>query len=373
MNKIVNRHLRHVLIMTTGIILLSACSFHGVDRGQRYDDGKFSQLFSLVDHPNASGQPVNGDDFTRQVAQIAGTSPELHRSQNMLYQKIQQWLLSNTDTSKLRDYGINAWQMQGTDDYGNVRFTGYYTPVIQARTTRQGEFQYPIYRLPAKRKPLPSRRQIHAGALSDSDILAYSRSLMDNFIMGVQGSGYVDFANGEPPVFFGYGGKNGHPYRSIGKVLIDRNEVKKQDMSMQAILQWAKNHSESRVRELLEQNPSFVFFKPQGDAPVKGASAVPLIALASVASDPAIVPAGSVLLAEIPLLDNLGKFTGKYQLRLLIALDTGGAIKGQHFDIYQGIGDAAGHQAGWINHYGRVWLLQNTPAATSIISPALNQ
>lgn len=69
-------------------------------------------------------------------------------------------------------------------------------------------------------------------------------------------------------------------------------------MSMQAIRQWAENHSEAEVRELLEQNPSFVFFKPVMYAPVKGASAVPLIAKASVASDKSLIPPGTTLLAS---------------------------------------------------------------------------
>ncbi|MBZ4236909.1 MltA domain-containing protein, partial [Mycobacterium tuberculosis] len=73
----------------------------------------------------------------------------------------------------LRQFGIDAWQMQGVDNYGNVQFTGYYTPVVQARHTRQGEFQYPIYRMPPKRGKRPSRASIYAGALSDNDGLAY--------------------------------------------------------------------------------------------------------------------------------------------------------------------------------------------------------
>lgn len=78
-------------------------------------------------------------------------------------------------------------------------------------------------------------------------------------------------------------------------MLIDRGEVKREDMSMQAIREWGEKHSEAEVRELLEQNPSFVFFKPQNFAPVKGASAVPLIGRASVASDRSIIPAGTTL------------------------------------------------------------------------------
>ena len=152
--------------------------------------------------------------------------------------------------------------MQGTDNYGNVQFTGYYTPVVQARHTRQGEFQYPIYRMPPKRGKLPSRASIYAGARATTIILAYSNSLMDNFIMDVQGSGYIDFGDGSPLNFFSYAGKNGWPYYSIGKVLIDRGEVKREDIDA-GDPRMGRKHSEAEVRELLEQNPSFVFFKPQ--------------------------------------------------------------------------------------------------------------
>jgi hypothetical protein len=102
--------------------------------------------------------------------------------------------------------------------------------------------------MPPKRGRLPSRADIYAGALSENYVLAYSNSLMDNFIMDVQGSGYIDFGDGTPLNFFSYSGKNGHAYRSIGKVLIDRGEVKKEDMSMQAIREWGEKHSEAEVR-----------------------------------------------------------------------------------------------------------------------------
>lgn len=342
------------------MLLLGACSLQPVDRGQQYHDGKLDQPFSQVNHTDAEGKPINAGDFARQLYMIQQAAPGLYQTQSPLYQQISQWLLAGGDTRMLHTFSINGWQMQGADGYGNVLFTGYYTPVLQARTTRQGEFQYPLYGMPAKGRTLPSRQQIHAGALNKKYILAYSNSLMDNFIMGVQGSGYVDFGDGQPLVFFSYAGKNNHPYRSIGKVLIDQGEIKKQEMSMQAIRHWADTHSQSQVQQLLEKNPSFVFFKPKGNSPVRGASGVTLIEQTAIAADPAIVPAGSTLLAEIPLLDNQGRFTGKYQLRLLIALDVGGAIKGQHFDLYQGIGGQAGERAGWLNHYGRVWLLKNT-------------
>lgn len=356
---------RWTKILATGALMtmLAGCSSKPTDRGQQYKDGTFNQPFSLVNQPEAVGAPINAGDFSQQVNEIRNASPRLYGSQSGVFTAIQQWLQAGGDTRTLKQYGLDAWQMQGTDNYGNVQFTGYYTPVVKARHTRQGEFQYPIYRMPPKRGRLPSRAEIYAGALSDNYILAYSNSLMDNFIMDVQGSGYIDYGDGSPLNFFSYSGKNGWPYRSIGKVLIDRGEVKREDMSMQAIRHWGETHSEADVRSLLEANPSFVFFKPQSFAPVKGASAVPLIGRASVASDRSVIPPGTTLLAEVPQLDNNGKFNGHYELRLMVALDVGGAIKGQHFDIYQGIGADAGHRAGWYNHYGRVWVLRGAPGA----------
>lgn len=357
----------HYLAMGALITLLAACSSKPTDRGQQYSDGKFTQPFSLVNQPDAFGAPVNPGDYREQVSQVRNVSPRLYSSQSHVFNAVHEWLRAGGDTRKLSQFGLNAWQMEGADNYGNVQFTGYYTPVVQARHTRQGEFKYPIYAMPPKRGRLPSRAAIYAGALSDRYILAWSNSLMDNFIMDVQGSGYIDFGDGRPLTFFGYAGKNGHGYYSIGKVLIDRGEVKREDMSMQAIRRWGEAHSEAEVRELLEQNPSFVFFQPQATSPVKGASGVPLIGRASVASDRSIVPAGTTILAEVPLLDNNGKFNGQYELRLMVALDVGGAIKGQHFDIYQGIGAEAGERAGWYNHYGRVWVLKNAPGTGSSV------
>ncbi|OZT14904.1 murein transglycosylase A [Serratia marcescens] len=340
------------------VAVLAGCSSKPTDRGQQYKDGRLDQSLELVNQPNAKGSPVNAKDYSDQLMEIKYASPSLFNRNNSTYQAVQSWMASGADTRMLSQYGLSAYQMEGVDNYGNVQFTGYYTPVVQARYTQQGEFRYPLYRMPPKgRGRLPDRAG--SGALDDRYIIAYTNSLMDNFMMEVQGSGYVDYGNGQPLVFFGYGGKNGHAYRSIGKVLIDRGEVAKADMSMQAIRQWADTHSAAEVRELLEQNPSFVFFRPEAFAPVKGASAVPLIAKASVASDRSLIPAGTTLLAEVPLLDNKGKFTGKYEMRLMVALDVGGAIKGQHFDMYQGIGPEAGHSAGYYNHYGRVWVLKN--------------
>jgi membrane-bound lytic murein transglycosylase A len=353
-----NKQWLNYLLFGLLVAILAGCSSRPTDRGQQYKDGVFTEPFGLVNEPNAKGKPVNAKDYADQVVETRNASAGLYSRNNANFDAIERWALAGADTRKLSQFGIKAYQMQGVDNFGNVQFTGYYTPVIHARYTPQGEFRYPLYRKPRGRR-LPDRASIYAGALENSGLaIAYSDSMLDNFLMEVQGSGYVDYGDGRPLMFFSYGGSNGHAYRSIGKILIDRGEVAREDMSMQAIRQWAARHSESEVRELLEQNSSYVFFKPTPFAPVKGASAVPLIAKAAVASDRSLIPAGTTLLAEVPLLDNNGKFTGNYEMRLMIALDVGGAIKGQHFDIYQGIGPQAGQAAGYYNHYGRVWVLK---------------
>ncbi len=357
------------LLCGTVISLLVGCHSRPTAQGQQYRDGRIAQDLRLVNQPNAQGKPVNAKDFSEQVALINQVAPRLYNRNSLTFDAVQNWMLAGGETSKLNLFNLRAYQMEGVDNYGNVQFTGYYTPVLQARRVKQGEFKYPLYRMPLKSKyRLPSRTEIYNGALSPSLIIGYSRSLIDNYIMEVQGSGYVDFGDGGPLTFLGYAGKNGHIYRSIGKLLIERGEIAQEDISILAIRKWTESHSEAEVRELLEQNPSFVFFKPEDLAPVRGASGVPLIAKASVAADKRLIPPGTTLLVEIPLLDKEGKFTGQYQMRLMVALDVGGAIKGHHFDIYHGIGDVAGIKAGFYNHYGRVWVLKKARPTMLMVS-----
>ncbi|MBP6123196.1 MULTISPECIES: murein transglycosylase A [Providencia] len=347
--------------LVTGMFFsfLVGCQSHPTDKGQQYKDGRLESELQKVNQVNVQGRPINPSDFNQQVTEIKNASPRLFKSNNDTYHAIENWLMAGGDPAQLANYNLAAFQMEGKDNYGNVQFTGYYTPVINARRTPQGEFRHPLYAMPSKgKKRLPSRAAIYSGALSNNLILAYSDSAVDNFMMEVQGSGYVNFGDGSPLNFFGYAGKNGHAYKSIGKVLVDRGEVPLEKMSLQAIHDWTNSHSEDEVRQLLEENTSFVFFKPQSFVPVRGASAVPLIAKASVASDKTLIPPGTALLAEIPVLDNNGKFTGQYEMRMMVALDVGGAIKGHHFDIYHGTGHEAGKMAGFYNHYGRVWVLK---------------
>ncbi|MDF7666386.1 murein transglycosylase A [Orbaceae bacterium ESL0727] len=346
-----------LIMLCAAMIMLTGCQSNSTNQGRQFIEGRFNAPFTAnKPHLNI---PVNISDYINQVAKIRTNSPALYRQNEKIYRAIDNWINQSLGTDELYKVGLSSYEMAGQDEMGNVFLTGYYTPVIKARHQPTGKFKHPIYRMPNGVGKLPTREQIYNGALAGKGLeIAYSDSLMDNFIMEVQGSAYIDFEDGTPLVFFCYAGKNGSGYTSIGRLLVEQGEIPKEKMSMQSIRDWADRQSEKRVHDLLIKNRSFVFFKQQYNAEVKGAAGVPLIANASVASDKTLIPTGSVVLVDVPLLDNDGEYRGRREIRLMVALDVGGAIKGQHFDLYLGIGDQAGKQAGYYKHYGRAWVIQ---------------
>ena len=313
----------------------------------------FARVSSVENKQNI----VNGHDFIQQLNNVRAYSGNITGRYAGVYGKIQRWVSAGANVDDLAKYGINANLMRGQDGFQNVNLTGYYAPVLQARRFPQGEFQHPLYRLPANKRF--TRAQIYNGALAGQGLeLGYSNSMVDNFFLGVQGSGFIDFGEGQLS-HVAYAGQNGFKYASIGRLLVEDGEIPKEKMSAQAIKDWAKRNP-GRTQSLLERNPSYVFFKFDDTHEVKGSAGVPLVALASVASDKSIVPSGSVVLVEMPLINDHGDFTGKYEMRLMVALDVGGAVKGHHFDIYQGvegIHKKAAQTAGLLKHFGRVWVL----------------
>ena len=252
-----------------------------------------------------------------------------------------------------------AHQLAGQDQRGNVQITGYYVPILSVRHLPDEVYRYPLYRKPTQRNAaggFPSREEIDfENALAGQKLeIAYTADLVDNFFLHVQGSGVIEYEDGEQKLL-SWGGVNGHAYRSLGKELIERGEIDRATISAQSIRQWLSDHPE-RNREILSTNPSYLFFSEGPQAPV-GAANVPLTPLYSAAVDPSVIPLGSILLAQVPKLDTFGNLIG-HEFRLLLAQDKGGAIKGPgHIDWYQGIGEEAHFQAGQLKHFGKVWLL----------------
>jgi membrane-bound lytic murein transglycosylase A len=183
-------------------------------------------------------------------------------------------------------------------------------------------------------------------------VLAWSGDPIELFFLQIQGSGQVRLESGER-IRVGFADQNGHPYRSLGRYLVDRGELLLEQASMQGIKAWAAANPH-KLRDALNHNASYVFFRelPPNDGPI-GALSVPLHAEHSIAVDRRFVPLGVPVylattwpLSEQPL------------ERLMAAHDVGGAIRGVvRADFYWGTGPEAGAQAGRMRQQGKMWLL----------------
>ncbi len=189
--------------------------------------------------------------------------------------------------------------------------------------------------------------------------IAYVDDAVELFFLQVQGSGRIQLPNGDL-LRVNYADQNGHPYQSIGRVLVDRGELKLEEASMQGIQAWARANPK-RLDDLLNSNPSYVFFRemPNSNGGPQGALGVPLTDERSLAIDPRSVPLGApVFLATTRPNSN------QPLNRLMLAQDTGGAIKGAvRADFFWGFGREAGEQAGRMKQSGRLWILWPVDAA----------
>ncbi|AAM67985.1 murein transglycosylase A [Buchnera aphidicola] len=353
------KNIKKIILM---LIFIFSVNFFtkNTNQGKQYED-KLNKDFTNIKKINIKNKLVNQKEFLLQLEKIKIFSPNLYSKNISIYNAILKWLKKRAEINELNKFRIKLFQMKGVDQYGNVKITGYYTPIVKASKIKKNNFIYPIYRTPSnfkKNEKLPQRKDIYNGFLKKEYILAYSDSLINNFIMEIQGSGFIDYGDNKPLIFFGYAKKNNWPYTSIGQILIKNGDIQKKNISMNTIKNWCTHHTQKEIQNLLEKNKSFVFFQETKRKEVYGSSAVPLVEKAAIAVDKSVIKIGSVVLVKIPVLDKNGIFIHKYEMHLLIALDVGGVIKGQHFDVYQGIGEKAGKLAGFYNHYGYAWVLK---------------
>jgi membrane-bound lytic murein transglycosylase A len=201
--------------------------------------------------------------------------------------------------------------------------------------------------------PYFSRAEIDArGTQFPAPVIAWTSDPVELFFLQIQGSGQIRFDNGDR-LRVGFADQNGHPYRSMGRYLIDRGELPLEQASMQGIKAWAAANP-SKLQEALNSNPSYVFFREltPTDGPT-GALGVPLTAEYSLAVDRRFVPLGTpvYLATTMPLSEEPLQ-------RLMAAQDTGGAIRGViRADFYWGTGPDAGALAGRMRQQGSLWLL----------------
>lgn len=241
--------------------------------------------------------------------------------------------------------------------------TGYYEPELRGALVRGGAFQVPLLALPDGPGPWPDRAAIEDGALDGiARPLVFVDDPVDAFFLHIQGSGRIRLPDGRV-LRLGYAGQNGHPYRAIGRALIERGEIAPEAMSMQAIRGWLAAAPPAAAAALMRGNPSFIFFRvlaglDPGAGPL-GAQGVPLTPGRSLAVDPALVPYGAPV-----FLRSAHPLTGAPLLRLVVAQDTGGAIRGPgRGDLFWGWGPAAAAAAGAMRAPGELIVLRPRPGA----------
>lgn len=247
-----------------------------------------------------------------------------------------------------------------TEDVGTL--TGYYEPEIEVRLKEDNTFSEPILAKPTNAAVLKrSRSEINANS---SRVIAYGRPI-DVFFMQIQGSGRLIYKDGRS-LRAAYAANNGKPYKSIGRVLVERGEMKLSQASKQSIEAWMGKHGTKRTRELMNENPRYIFFAEQSVAVdnfgveegPRGAMEVPLTEMGSMAVDPRYHPYGSLMWLETKLPEFGGDYNGKEAGLLVSAQDTGKAIRGAlRGDLFFGSGHEAGDRAGVMKHDVRWRLL----------------
>lgn len=240
------------------------------------------------------------------------------------------------------------------EDGAPMLFTGYFEPEIDASPVQTATHRYPAYSVPPDldpNTPYLTRRAIEENdrLASQGLELAWFADPVDLFFLQVQGSGRVRFPD-DRVIRLGFAAKNGHPYTSIGKVLIADGHLSADQVSPEVIRDWVAAHG-LEGRRMLWRNESYVFFRrlddlAASDGPI-GALGISVTAGRTVAVDPDIVPLGAPVWIERAEADPM--------YRLMVAQDTGSAIKGaQRADIFLGSGDAAGARAGAVKDGGRM-------------------
>ena len=278
-----------------------------------------------------------------------------------------------------------VYQSVGAGEGGKVLFTGYYEPTLSCRIAPDDVYRFPLYRKPddmveidlsqfgagfPKNKlygrldnhkvvPYYSREDIdERKMLSGRNLeILWCSDIVDIYVLQVQGSGKVDLGDGNV-VSVLYDGQNGRPYTSIGKYLIDTGAMTREEMSMQTMRKYLRDHPD-KLNQILCLNQSYVFFRLD-TGPSLGNIGVALTPGRSIATDSRLFPKGALglIATQKPVIEN-GAIKGWTPFtRFVVNQDTGGAIKGPgRVDLFLGQGPEAELAAGNLQHEGSLYFL----------------
>jgi membrane-bound lytic murein transglycosylase A len=291
--------------------------------------------------------------------------------------------VSQKDSAAIRRFFENRfipYAIRNADGNAEGLVTGYYEPLIRGSLKQDGTYRFPVYGVPDDllnidvaelypelkglrlrgrlegRKVVPyyTRAEIERGdaAVEGREIL-WADDAVELFFLQIQGSGRVRLPDGKV-IRIGFAEHNGHPYKSIGRLLIERGELTLDKASMQGIKNWGARNPD-KLPQLLQENPAYVFFRqlPESDLGPIGALGVPLTAGRSIALDKTLLPLGAPV-----FLATTWPLSSRPLNRLMMGQDTGSAIRGAvRADFYWGFGEEAGQFAGRMRQSGRMWLL----------------
>ena len=299
------------------------------------------------------------------------------------------FLYKNPSQKELNQFiasNFAVYQSVGSNRKRDVLFTGYYEPAVLGSLVPSDTFRFPVYATPTDliaidlalfserysgqkivgrqtgKTIVPYYERKDIGELKpfldSAKILAWVKDPIDLFFLQIQGSGRLLLPHGDH-INIHYHTTNGHPYRSIGKLLIDEGKIAREEMSMQKIRTYLHEHPDEMNR-ILNYNPSYVFFKLEEKGPI-GYLSVPLTAERSLALDRRIFPPAGLVYIETsrPVVDQDGQIETWEALKgFVLNQDTGGAIRGPgRADLFWGNGPFAELAAGHMQHPGTFYFL----------------
>ena len=273
------------------------------------------------------------------------------------------------------------WRLKLEGKSNPILLTGYYEPQLEGNLLPGGEYRYPLYRRPAdlielespggkkavrmeNGQPVPyySRREIDGQRVLQGKgyELLWLKDPWECYVLHVQGSGKIRLPDGQI-VRVGFAASNGLPYRSIGRVLVERGFLPESELSLQKVKEFLRQYP-SLGEEILQENERYVFFRAlsETEGPI-GALGVPLTAGRSIATDLSIFPRGTLayLASSMPIAGPDGKCLGRKKMRrFVLNQDTGAAMKGpERVDLFMGSGEGAGEVAGLMKEEGEIYFL----------------
>ena len=307
---------------------------------------------------NRPGLTLTWGELGDSVAELMALLPAMDRDPRLLADRFQ-WLKVAPDTL----------------------LTGYYEPWLEASLTPDDTYRYPLYGVPDDLRtvdlgkfhhrwkgqrlvyrmtengiePYPDRAAIDSnGVLEDKGYeIAWAKDPVDVFFLQIQGSGRLALPDGTSRHIL-YEGKNGRKYVSLGRVLIEKGYVPKEEMSMQRIRQFL-NANPVQALKLMFENPSYVFFRLSDTGPFGSINSI-LTPRVSAAVDPTMIPLGAACVLKTALMD-YGTNEAEPFLSLVLAQDTGGAIKNTRMDLFCGSGEEAEQLAGHLQERSEVFML----------------